>query len=260
MDSKVSIPTESTAQNDSSLPRQKIGGIVLYGGMGIIAFLLIIAIMVLYRTAGDKATLDNIFPLVKDLIMILLPVISAWISTVIAFYFSRDSLNAVTQHAQDIATALAGDDKLKAILASEVMRPMDEKFVVMQRDGNYAEIKLYNDLLDAKMKDRNITRLPVLDSNGVVQYIIHQSMITEFIARNRNITDPTLQDLLNEPTCKAIFTRFGVVGTKATLLEAKKQIDQDRECQDVIVTLSGERAAQAIGWITNTMVEEKSRV
>src|SRR5690606_5157301 len=174
MDSKVSIPTESTAQNDSSLPRQKIGGIVLYGGMGIIAFLLIIAIMVLYRTAGDKATLDNIFPLVKDLIMILLPVISAWISTVIAFYFSRDSLNAVTQHAQDIATALAGDDKLKAILASEVMRPMDEKFVVMQRDGNYAEIKLYNYLLDAKMKDRNITRLPVLDSNGVVQYIIHQ--------------------------------------------------------------------------------------
>ncbi|HDR2843818.1 TPA: hypothetical protein QCK30_002299 [Enterobacter sichuanensis] len=259
MDNSPSTPVDAASQSEASLPRQRIGGLVLSGGLGIIIFLLFIALIVLYKHDSD-ASLKDIFPLVKDLIMIFLPVISAWISTIIAFYFSRDSLKAVTEHAQDIAIALAGDDKLKTIFVSQVMYPMDEKYVVMQRNGNYADIKLYHDLLDGKMKDRNITRLPILDENGVIKYIIHQSMITEFIARNRTLQDPTLQDLINDPTYGILFTRFGVVGAKATLLEAKKQIDQDRECQDVIVTLNGERDAAALGWITNTMIEEKSRV
>ena len=118
------------------------------------------------------------------------------------------------------------------------------------------EIKLHMLLKELASIGRN--RVPVMNNSGHPLYIIHRSMIDQFIVKrltedqSRPIDELTLEDLLAEPSMKQMFeSTFAVVGKRATLADASNAMRVIADCRDVFVTEAGTRDEPVIGWLTN---------
>jgi hypothetical protein len=126
------------------------------------------------------------------------------------------------------------------------------------------EVKLRNMIGEMTKLKRN--RLPVLSGDGVPLYIIHRSMIEQFIAKQalseeggKNVAELTLADLLADPELSDIFKNgFAVVSRGATLAEAKDAMLKTPNCLDVFVTANGSRDEQVLGWLTNVDIVQSS--
>jgi len=106
-----------------------------------------------------------------------------------------------------------------------------------------------------------ITRLPVLDSKNIVRYMIHQSIMFQFLADRNDkagvksasgVSGLTLEDFLNEADVKAIVSEsFVFIGAQSTLNEAKQKMESVKGCQDVFITENGKPSEPVLGWMTN---------
>jgi hypothetical protein len=113
-----------------------------------------------------------------------------------------------------------------------------------------------------------VTRIPILDDTGAVKYIIHQSMLYKFISERSvesgkeriDIAAETLDDFIKYP---GMFDQVGksitFVSTKATLGDAKAQMEKTKNCQDVFVTENGRPDEPIIGWLPNTEISKHAR-
>ena len=103
--------------------------------------------------------------------------------------------------------------------------------------------------LVAELDGRRLNRLPILDADESVKYIIHRSMIEQFIVKRvlgqSPVTPPdqlSLSDLLSDQELRAIFEgTFVTVAEQATLAEAKNAMVARPGCSDVFVTKLGGR-------------------
>jgi hypothetical protein len=77
-----------------------------------------------------------------------------------------------------------------------------------------------------------------------------------------DITTLTLKDLLEnaEGFKERVEETFGIVAEGATLADAKAEMRRIKNAQDVFVTDNGRKDGAVIGWITNSIIEESSRV
>ena len=66
--------------------------------------------------------------------------------------------------------------------------------------------------------------------------------------------------LIGSNQYKQISTDFGVVGKNAKFNAVKLLIDSNLNWSDVIVTEDGTKNSKALGWITNIILTEKSKV
>ena len=119
-----------------------------------------------------------------------------------------------------------------------------------------SEIKLCVLLKELAKNGRN--RVPVMNQNDHPLYIIHRSMIDQFIVKMitedqaRPIDELTLEDLLAENTMKQMFeATFAVVEKRATLADAYDAMRVILDCRDVFITEKGSRDEPVIGWLTN---------
>jgi hypothetical protein len=97
-----------------------------------------------------------------------------------------------------------------------------------------------------------ITRVPVLDDTNKLQYLIHRSMLDEFISGWHGEEPATLKDLAGDPSFRTlIYDAVAFVSKTATVGEAKAAMESTPKCQDVIITANGQRDEPAIGWLTN---------
>ena len=116
--------------------------------------------------------------------------------------------------------------------------------------------------LRAELNELNRNRLPIFSSEGHPLFIIHRSMIEQFIASyalnlagGKEVNLLTLADLLADPKMKEIFENtFVVVGRDATLSEVKDVMRKTPNCLDVFVTDTGGRDEPVLGWLSNIMV------
>jgi len=53
---------------------------------------------------------------------------------------------------------------------------------------------------------------------------------------------------------------FVTLKDTASLADAKALLDQNRNCSDVFITDDGGRTGKVLGWITNAIVLEQSKV
>jgi hypothetical protein len=113
-----------------------------------------------------------------------------------------------------------------------------------------------------------VTRIPILDQNGAVKYIIHQSMLYKFISERSmkagpeplNIASLTLKDLLEFPSMPDLVEKsLGFVSVKATLGDAKATMEKTKNCQDVFVTENGRADEPVIGWLPNTDISKHAK-
>ena len=114
------------------------------------------------------------------------------------------------------------------------------------------------DLL-VELKNDGRSRVPMLGEQSMPKFIVHRSMIQEFItdcvlSGERDVASLTVHDLLVESQSAAMFRHtFAVVDRSADMDQALAAMNVIPGCQDVFVTTDGTANGSVVGWLTNTM-------
>jgi hypothetical protein len=192
----------------------------------------------------------------------VLPLLGTWVGTVLAYYFSRSNFTAAASVYKQMGTPAGWSD-------TPVTTAMIDKGkivgIVTMPAGGAAALNVQTDLLDHFKPP--VTRIPVINQAGAVQYIIHESTLHKFIVTNPggapgglNVATATLATLLAMPGFQALATAFTTVPTTATLADAKKKMDETPNCEDVFVTSTGTPTGIMLGWITDVTLANHSSV
>jgi hypothetical protein len=99
-----------------------------------------------------------------------------------------------------------------------------------------------------------VSRLPILDPDGKLKYMIHQSSIDKYIADGGKETDSLETFIAKEKASGREYVTnkaFIVISQKATLADAKRQAQEAGGCQDIFVTVEGKPDEFPLGWISN---------
>lgn len=145
-----------------------------------------------------------------------------------------------------------------------VNRPVKEKMIPLSKITSFKisqpeDQTMLDDLLG--LYGPGITRLPVLDDTGALRYIVHRSLIKEFVAGWQGSHSPTLADFAqNTDNYALIFEAVAFVSQSAPIGDAKKAMEDIPRCQDVIITTNGRRDEPVIGWLTNVDLGRLTRV
>ena len=188
----------------------------------------------------------------------VLPLIAAWVSTVLAYYYSSESVEAATK---SVKALISPEEKLKSTIVKDKMIKISEMVYFTYSD----ELNVLEILAKLKASGKGF-RLPFLGDKKQPEFILHKSAIDEALVelaqKEVNIATLTLKELLNSvPNLKALAEgAFGTVVETASLAEAKAVMNGIKNAQDVFVTDNGKKDGVVIGWITNVIIEASSRV
>lgn len=239
--------------SDEINARSAIGRRIVYWALAAVTLMGLAAMII--------GGVQNNLTYVKDILSMLLPVMAAWVGTVLAFYFSRENYVAAAQNNAAIL-GLTLQQRLEATPAKSAMIPTAQADLLKTKEAE-DKIKLKDHVLegDAIKKGRN--RIPILGDDSVVRYVVHRSMIDKFIAEQAMAGNPvaalTFKDLLNSGDNKEWITSFGCVCPEDNLSKVKTIMESNPKCSDVIVTEDGTRNKPVLGWLTNVIVLDKSR-
>jgi hypothetical protein len=148
----------------------------------------------------------------------------------------------------------------RSILVTSRMTPIANVFYKRVGDVDLRTLHLKDLIQQLTAQKRN--RVPILNSNGTPLYIVHRSMIDQFITRNileggnpKLVDDFTLSDLLDDLDMKSMFENsFCVVSEKSTLAEAKEAMTAREGCSDVFITKTGSLEEPVTGLLTNVKI------
>jgi hypothetical protein len=193
----------------------------------------------------------------------LLPLLGTWVGTVLAYYFSRKNFESASNSVERMVT-LTVEQKLGQLSVEKEMLRLPTITLHQIPAGNSAEHVAIRDLT-AKLGGK-ITRIPIVDSNGVVLYIVHQSVLYKFLAEQAlqgktpdEIKQLTLQDLVDDAELKNWVSNIAYIDEKATVADAKLKMEQLTGCQDLIVTKTGAKSEPMLGWMTNVDIGRLSK-
>jgi len=256
-DSPVNPTNQKTVGDDGSF-RFNLAKWIIAFVFSVTGILGITGLFVAATTDGAK------FIAIKDIFSILLPVLSAWAGTVLAFYFSRENFESAVRNTSALVRQLTSEEKLKSTPVLSVMIPI-EQAVKLNLTVPETSIKLKADILDDILDEQKKERLPILDAAGVVKYMVHRSLIDRFVvqaaASGKEIANLTLADMMADKYFKEVLEgSFRALRDTANLAEAKAMIDNINICSDVFVTQDGTVKTKAIGWITNVMITQQATV
>jgi hypothetical protein len=225
-------------------------------GISIIA-VTILAGLVIHYSKDATATAQNVLNSV-------LPLLGTWVGTILAYYFSKENFEAATKSVTDLAKQITPQEKLKSVLAKDKMIPRSQMlFKSLPTD----KLKL-GEMLSELEQAKKGNRIPVLGNKGEPMYIVHRSIIDNFLSSlalggktAAEIRTLTLQDLLDQnEKMKAMAQSFGVIGQDATLADAMDIMGKIHDCQDVFVTRTGAKDEPVLGWITNVIVQDNAKI
>src|SRR4029078_1549230 len=230
--------------------------------LAIATLIIVVAGVNAFRDPG-KEQRDQFFDMAKYVLGVLLPVIGAWVGTVLAFYFRQVNFEAASKSAANLVRQLSPREKLQAEAAGKAMMKINEvtSFKVPP-DKTEADITIRELIDDGFEKDKSHPRqrLPILDAEGRGKYVLHRSTIDAFVAplkRPPEVHESTLslKDLLEDPKIKDyIVNSFLPLAPDATLADAKDLLDKNPQCLDILVTQDGTKNGIVVGCITNVMV------
>lgn len=143
----------------------------------------------------------------------------------------------------------------RAISVVSRMMLKDNFYYRNMSDLNNGEIKLIDLIMD--LGSRKMNRLPIFDKNDKPLYVIHKSMVDQFLVKkmlegNNNPTGLNLNDLFADKDLVKMFKEaFSVVNRNATISDAIKEMKLRKGVSDVFVTENGSADEPVIGWLTN---------
>ena len=222
--------------------RDKIAMVVIVLSGVILGIVCIIAI--LGAPAAEKGGAA------KEVLTIVLPVLSTWIGTVIAFYFGRENFEAANDQVSKLVSQIPGVDKISNTISS-VMRTLAK--TVHIKDSNAGNRPV--DEINKNFNDK-VSRLLIVNNDNHPMYVIHKSRIDSFLAEGGALTD-TLDAFIADRKSKLNIdfgegTGFVTVPKDATIDKAKRMMEAAAGCQDIIVTEKGSANEPVLGWVSNT--------
>ncbi|NGZ98768.1 MAG: hypothetical protein CV089_22095 [Nitrospira sp. WS110] len=197
----------------------------------------------------------------KDILTITLPVLAAWVGTVLAFYFTKENFEAANSSVRKMVNQMSPQDRLKAISVKEVMnRRPHITGIKLEKNKTEDKVSLTVDIIGL-FKDK-VTRLPIFTETDAAKYVIHESLAYKFvyehrIAKKDPTLQPNLQDLLNNPADKEWMTALAFVKETDSLADAQERMKQVPKCQDIFVTKNGQSGEPVLGWITNAAIAKE---
>ena len=265
------MPTDDKSEGDSKF-RMMLAKAVTSWALAVILAIAVLIIVIaginaLHQPSQDKTR--DFFDIAKYVLGVLLPVIGAWVGTVLAFYFGRENFEAASKSAANLVRQMSSREKLQAEPVSHAMMKINDVTTFKILAGKTeADIKI-KELIDEgfekdKLQPRN--RLPILDAEGRGKCVLHRSTIDAFVAPKKHPPDVdestlALKDLLEDPKLKDfIVNSFMPVPESATLADAKDLLDKIPQCLDILVTQDGTKNGIVVGWITNVMVLQAATI
>src|SRR5215510_11594765 len=207
------MPTNDKSEGDSRFRIALAKAVTTWALVAILAmatFIIVVAGINAVRVP-EKEQRDQFFDIAKYILGVLLPVIGAWVGTVLAFYFGQVNFEAASKSAANLVRQLSPREKLQAEAAGQAMMKIDEVTAFkIPPDKTEADITI-RELIDKgfeKDKSRPRQRLPVLDAEGRGKYVLHRSTIDAFVAPKKRPPDVdestlSLKDLLEDSKVKA---------------------------------------------------------
>ncbi|SDX40470.1 hypothetical protein [Nitrosomonas halophila] len=207
--------------------RDRIAKCMIYGSLAVLLVLAAMAILVvaIFDPNALKETSQNIFNG-------LLPLFGAWVGAVLAFYFSKDNFQTASESVRDTVREFNPQlEKLRQRQVKDVMVPIGA-IKYKKLEPEQGEEKLMIKTLVDSLKEGEVSRIPVLDENNVVRYVLHQSMLYKFIAKKSmepgegfQYDKATLQDFLRvEGMKKMVASTLAFVAIDRNLADAKSSI------------------------------------
>lgn len=139
------------------------------------------------------------------------------------------------------------------------------KALTFTLDKPETDVLLKPNLIDEVLEKQNKERLPIMDPQGCIKYMVHRSLLDKFIVQEvttgKDAQKLTLQDMLDDDKFKNVLTgSFKTLPGTSNLSQAKYLMDQIDICSDVFATEDGTINSKVLGWVTNTTISEQSRV
>ena len=193
----------------------------------------------------------------------LLPLLGTWVGTVLAYYFSRKNFESASQSVERMVNLTAEQRLSQLLVEKEMIRgaAITSYQIPAGQTPRDVTLKSLRALFAGK-----VTRLPIVDANGVVLYIVHQSGLFKFLADQALAgTSPTdmerltLQDLVDDAELKNWVSNIVYISQQKSVAEAKSLMEQQPGCQDLIVTASGSKTERMLGWMTNVEIGRLSK-
>lgn len=177
----------------------------------------------------------------ERLFNLLLPVISTWIGTLLAFYFGRENFEAASKSYDQLINKLT-PEILDDVLVKQIMI---DKFTMVSLDMTNQMITTFDlKKLYEFLEGINKSRLPILDKNNIV-YIIHRSTISDELLKTSPAT-----------TLDAFYSNNKKIKEVETINENKKveearKLMNDKNCKDLFIVNDKN---DVVGWLTDTQI------
>jgi len=262
---------DSDTQFRGLLARTVTVGALIFIGIVAGIVLLSAGLYSLVPRAGTD-TSQMFFDVAKYLLATLLPVISAWVGTVLAFYFGKENFEAATKSVKDMASVLTSKDKL-ATTPVKVLGKAKQDFIghsLGTSDPNVAKTEPLNRIEDAFTKNGvTYERLPVLFANDLPYLLLHQSTLNDFLLGKARENPPkqanqcTLTDLFAVGTSGQPWPpeiSFVTGGPDGTAAQAKAEMEKKKGCCDIYVTTDGTPKSAVLRWLTNVDLLKASEI
>jgi hypothetical protein len=229
-------------KQESTWQRYNLAIIIL-----ILSFLgiFILAILAILNERENAMTILNI----------ALPVFASWVGTILAFYFGRENFESANTQIREIINKLSPEELEKQPVVN-IMKKLTET-THFKMTGNDDTKVILKDI--RKLYDDQVTRLPILNPDDSPKYLIHESSIDSYILLGKSENDTLSDFIANRKAAKKEFglnKGFVVVCENSTVAEAKERMEQDKSCQDIIVTKNGTEKEPVKGWISNTRLQK----
>jgi len=267
-------PSSPASSSTSALPLaikdllgKSITRFVLWGTAAVGIVGIGIAIVALCLDTADAEKIKLAFTIVQYVFSALLPLWGTWIGTVIAYYYSKENFESANRSVQQLVEKVTSDNKLQSLKVWDVMIRRDKLIVQKLAPGaDLSSLTIKENGIDF-LEAQGIKRVIILNEKDAALYVVHKELLASFITdetlNGRPVANYTFKDMLEKASDRIKLTfansvRF--VSADASLLEAKKIMDQNKTCQDVFVTQTGNPSEPVLGWVTNVTIAENAIV
>ena len=214
-----------------------------------------VAITVLAVTVIITAPASQKTDVANDMFVALLPVFSAWVGAVIAFYFGQQNFESASEQAQALV-GFTGLDVRTPV--TDVMQSI-HAMVTYKMSGSMSEVALSE--LDSDAYLGGVNRLLLVDEAEHPLLLIHRSRLVDYFSSGGD-RNGTLDDFIESEQAKSPPVRydagrgFVTLDSTANLSAAKVAMESAPGVADIIVTRAGGVDEPVWGWITDVTLRE----
>jgi len=251
--------------------RGRLAQVVTMWAMGVIVLLGITMLAI----TGYQSALANTPEMQRQFIetgkyifAAIVPVVAAWVGTVMAFYFGKENFKAATDSVSQIARQFTSQDKLGQTQVEKIGLAIDDVNPLRLADNDTKDTVTL-DKVETTMTPppgKPFERLPILTSKGAPFMVVHRSVLNDFLLKkkkadtNKSAADYKLSDLIADNNEWLESESFATVAPSATAADAKNVMAQHAKCADVFVTADGTSASTVTRWITNVDLLQAAQV